>query len=111
MKNLILLYLLMLLLFSVSNMQAQNSNTAQPQKNFFQVRDEILKQIEREKEENLINEEEREEDNAIAKFKRWEHFMLPRVGPKGTFFDADAVYNSYKNYYSSHDQNKSVQHD
>ena len=94
----------MLLLLSVYITHAQNSTTPQPAKNFFEVRNEILKQIETQIEENLINEEEREKDNAMAKFKRWEHFMLPRVGPQGTFFDADAVYNAYQNYSASHKQ-------
>ncbi len=108
MKNQILPFITMLLLLSINNTQAQNSKTTQTSKTFFQVRDEIRRQIEKEKEEGSYNEEEREQDDAMAKFKRWEHFMLPRVGPTGTFFDADAVYKSYKNYYSIHDQNKTV---
>lgn len=107
MKNLITSSIAMLLLLSANITQAQNS-TPQPAKNFFQVRDEILKQLEKEKTENLINEEEREEDNAMAKFKRWENFMLPRVGPTGNFFDAEAVYKEYKNYYANHAQNRSL---
>lgn len=42
MKNLILSSIVMLLLLSTSNTQAQNSTLFKP-KNFFEVRDEILK--------------------------------------------------------------------
>ncbi|MBL0340056.1 MAG: hypothetical protein IPP71_03550 [Bacteroidetes bacterium] len=108
MKNLILSFITLLLLLAIRNTEAQSLNAPKPEKNFFQMRDEILKQVEKGKEENFINEEEREKDNAMTKFKRWEHFMLPRVGPAGTFFEPDAVYNSYTNYYSNHTQNKSL---
>lgn len=36
----------------------------------------------------------------MAKFKRWEHFMLPRVGPTENFFKTDAGYNADTNYYA-----------
>ncbi len=107
MKNLILSSIAMLLFLSLSNIQAQSPTSSPPAENFFQVRDEILKQMESGKKDGFINEEEKEKDNAMAKFKRWEHFMLPRVGPAGAFFDADAVYNAYNNYAAYHTQDKS----
>lgn len=69
--------------------------------NFFDLRKQILSNIKNETVQ--FNEPEDEKDNAMAKFKRWEQFMLPRVGPKGVMFNSDAVYNAYNNYYA---QNK-----
>ena len=71
---------------------AQQRATAQnPTENFYTVRNQILKELNEAKRKGDINETEREDDDAMAKLKRWEHFMLPRVGPKGIFFDADSV--------------------
>ena len=69
--------------------------------NFFDLRKQILSNIKNETVQ--FNEPEDEKDNAMAKFKRREQFMLPRVGPKGVMFNSDAVYNAYNNYYA---QNK-----
>ncbi len=109
MKNKLLFISILLLFFSMleSTAQITYSGSTKPI-NFFQLRDEVLKQIEQEKKDDQVNEEERESDDAMAKFKRWEHFMLPRVGPTGKSFDADAVYNACKNYSGNHTGNKSV---
>lgn len=48
MKNLTFTFIALLLFLSVNNKQAQNSTT-QPEKNFFQVRDEILKEFKKAK--------------------------------------------------------------
>jgi hypothetical protein len=48
--------------------------------NFFDLRKQILSNIKNETVQ--FNEPEDEKDNAMAKFKRWEQFMLPRVGQK-----------------------------
>jgi len=107
MKNHILSFVFMSVLLSLSNSHAQSPTTPPSAGNFYQVRDEILKQMENGKKEGLISEEEKEKDNAMAKFRRWEQFMLPRVGPTGAFFDADAVYHAYNNYSTNRTLNKS----
>jgi len=107
MKNHTFPFVFTLVLHFLCHNQAYCQTNPSTSKNFFEVRDEILKELEKAKNEGQFNEGPKWKDSYMAKFKRWEHFMLSRVGPTGEFFRPDAAYNAYTNYYSNHTQNKS----
>ena len=92
-----LLFFLLLFNSAFSQFKKQNDN-------FYKVREEILKKIAQDEKEGTFNEEERESDDIMAKFKRWEHFVDQRVYPTGDFFDPEAVIKEYRKYYKNHQQ-------
>ncbi|MGB3074180.1 MAG: T9SS type A sorting domain-containing protein [Chitinophagales bacterium] len=48
------------------------------------------------------NEEEKYKDDEVARFKRWEAFMEPRVYPSGNFIDPGILLREFKKYQQVH---------